>query len=446
MSEDKKTYRIISEQELKNYLEGRLSPGQQHDLERKALNSAIEGDALEGWESHDVEYLMYDMTLLRERLAKKSSRKAGIWMAVAAAVLLIVGVGSVFKFWLSEEGDKQPIALQEEVPQPQEESVAVVKTAPQVEEESEKVVELAKQEKAIIQQSQSKAKVEKPEEKFIALNSTPPKKIVAINDEVMSEESFEMEDLAMVEMEIPTEEISSKKQDKMNVRNKMKVTGAVSRSVSASMPSDGTYTVFGLVTDENEESLPGVSIVVKGSDLGTVTNIDGYFSIDLQGEKNTLQFQFIGYVTTERVVTNEVALKVQLSQDMLALEEVVIVGYGTQSSSAITGSASTVETDDFENSYEKARPSDGWDALAQYIEKNKEMPKEALQKGISGRVKLKLTISARGEITNIEVKKGLGYGCDDEAIRLIKSTGIWIPARQNDEAVESTQNYRINFP
>ena len=446
MSKDKPTYRIITEQELQDYLSGKLSPSRSHDLEWQALHSAMEGDALEGWESHDAVYLMYDMTLLRERLARKPSRKAGIWMAVAAAVLLIIGVGYVFKFLLSEEVEKKPIALKEEVDLPQEESVVVVEIAPIVEAESESVAGLANQEKAISQKPQPKAKVEKPEEELIALSNTPSnKEIVAFNVEVLQEENFEMEDLAMVEMEIPVEEIRSKKQAKMDIQSSSNATRAVSRSASAPM-SEGTYTVFGVVTNEYDEPLSGVSIVVKGSHLGTATDIDGYFSIDLQGEKKTLEFQFIGYATAERIVNNEGAIKVRLNQDMLALEEVVVRGHSAQSRSDVTGSVSTAARDDFANSYEKAYPSNGWDALAIDLENNKKMPEEALKKGIAGRVKLKLTISSRGEITNIEVKKGLGYGCDEEAIRLIKSTGMWVPARQNDEAVESTQTYRINFP
>ena len=440
MSKDKPTYRIITEQELQDYLSGKLSPSRSHDLEWQALHSAMEGDALEGWESHDAAYLMYDMTLLRERLARKPSRKAGIWMAVAAAVLLIIGVGYVVKFLLSEEVEKKPIALQKEKQSKHRDSLAIAQVAPVF---PEKSVEVKAANKPKKEKKTKPPTIEKPEEDMIALNTAPV--VQPMSEEIVLEESFEMEDLAMVEMEIPVEEIRSKKQAKIDIQSSRNATGAVSRSASAPM-SEGTYTVFGVVTDEYDEPLPGVSIVVKGSDLGTATDIEGYFSIDLQGEKKTLEFQFIGYATAERIVNNEGAIKVRLNQDMLALEEVVVRGYSAQSRSDVTGSVSTVARDDFANSYEKAYPSNGWDALAIDLENNKKMPEEALKKGIAGRVKLKLTISSRGEITNIEVKKGLGYGCDEEAIRLIKSTGMWVPARQNDEAVESTQTYRINFP
>jgi TonB family protein len=74
------------------------------------------------------------------------------------------------------------------------------------------------------------------------------------------------------------------------------------------------------------------------------------------------------------------------------------------------------------------------------------MPEAALANNISGSVKLKLTVSTAGQITQIEIKKSLGYGCDEEAIRLVNEGGAWISAKRGERPVESTMNLKIDFP
>jgi len=106
-------------------------------------------------------------------------------------------------------------------------------------------------------------------------------------------------------------------------------------------------TITGKVTDESTgEPLPGVSIVVQGTTSGTVTNIDGEYSVNVdQGQ--TLSFSFIGYVTQQIVVGAENTINVALVFDTEQLEEVVVIGYGQVKKEDATGSVSAVSTDDF---------------------------------------------------------------------------------------------------
>lgn len=99
--------------------------------------------------------------------------------------------------------------------------------------------------------------------------------------------------------------------------------------------------VSGKVLDENGETMIGVTIMVKGTTIGVVTDVDGRFSIGLPNQKNMLKVSFIGYKPREVYAKNNMTIKMR--PDMEALSEVVVVGYGTQKRSDITGSVSSVK-------------------------------------------------------------------------------------------------------
>lgn len=90
-------------------------------------------------------------------------------------------------------------------------------------------------------------------------------------------------------------------------------------------------TVRGKITDEKGAALPGVSVVLRGSSTGTVSNADGQYSIELpETGTRVLVFSFVGYLSKEITVGNQSSIDVDLAVDTKALEEVVVVGYGTQ--------------------------------------------------------------------------------------------------------------------
>src|SRR5690554_1754467 len=89
-----------------------------------------------------------------------------------------------------------------------------------------------------------------------------------------------------------------------------------------------------VISGEDNLALPGVSVLVKGTTRGGVTDLDGRFSLNVQpGE--VLAFSFIGYVTQEVTVENQTSIDVILQPDMQSLSEVVVVGYGEQKKETI---------------------------------------------------------------------------------------------------------------
>lgn len=105
----------------------------------------------------------------------------------------------------------------------------------------------------------------------------------------------------------------------------------------------------GIVTDKKGETMPGVNILIKGTSVGTTTNIDGAFSLSSANSKEVLVFSFIGKVSLEVAATAGEPLKVILEDESQNIDEVVVVGYGTQKKSVVTGSISSVKSSDLED-------------------------------------------------------------------------------------------------
>lgn len=113
---------------------------------------------------------------------------------------------------------------------------------------------------------------------------------------------------------------------------------------TASAPVKGK--VSGLVRDANGEPIIGASVFVKGTKVGTVTNADGEFALDVP-ENGTLTVSYIGFATRDVAVKNHTNLKITLDEDAAKdLNEVVVVGYGTQKKASVTGSIASVTTKD----------------------------------------------------------------------------------------------------
>ncbi|MAZ25566.1 MAG: hypothetical protein CL868_00635, partial [Cytophagaceae bacterium] len=104
-------------------------------------------------------------------------------------------------------------------------------------------------------------------------------------------------------------------------------------------------TITGTVTDDNGAPLPGASILVKGTTTGTQTDFDGNYSISAESGA-TLVFSYVGFATQEIVVGAQNSIDVSMAEDAAALEEVVVVGYGTQRKQDLTGAISVVKTDE----------------------------------------------------------------------------------------------------
>jgi len=106
-------------------------------------------------------------------------------------------------------------------------------------------------------------------------------------------------------------------------------------------------TINGTIKNEAGENLIGANIIIKGTSVGTITDINGQFSLEIEGRTDTLVFSYIGYLPVEVPLENHTTFDIVLSEDLMGLEEVVVIGYGAVNKEDLTGSVSVVSSDDY---------------------------------------------------------------------------------------------------
>jgi TonB-linked SusC/RagA family outer membrane protein len=156
--------------------------------------------------------------------------------------------------------------------------------------------------------------------------------------------------------------------------------------------------VAGKVTDSRGEPLPGVNIIIKNTSKGTVTGVDGNYSLGVD-EKSILSFSFIGYISQEIPVNASTKIDVTLKEDLQNLDEVVVVGYGTVKKSDLTGSVSSISSAEL-----KATPVTTFD--------------QALQGRAAG-VQVVQSSGAPGGGTNIRIRGTTSVSASSEPLYVI---------------------------
>jgi predicted amidohydrolase len=119
----------------------------------------------------------------------------------------------------------------------------------------------------------------------------------------------------------------------------------VTTSVINNLADEQQYNVTGTVTDATTgEALPGVTVVIKGTNTGTNTDVNGKFALRIPDRTAVLSFSFIGYTTQEITITQGTDIKVLMVTELKQIEEVVVVGYGTQKKESIVGAITQVNS------------------------------------------------------------------------------------------------------
>ena len=163
------------------------------------------------------------------------------------------------------------------------------------------------------------------------------------------------------------------------------------------------YTIEGSVFDETQQPLPGVSVFVKGTANGTSTDFDGFFTLNTVSNGATLVFSYIGFKTREVTISNGDALNITLQEDVNALDEVVVVGYGTQTKKEITGAVSVIGVETIE-------------------ELNPQRVEQALQGQVAG-VNVTAQSGSPGSASNIQIR-GISTNGDSRPLILVDGNVI----------------------
>ncbi|HYH56646.1 MAG TPA: TonB family protein, partial [Anseongella sp.] len=239
-----------------------------------------------------------------------------------------------------------------------------------------------------------------------------------------------------------------------NTRPAAGVSAVIADSADAENPRASTgssapgqlIAVSGKVTDIANNPLAGASIFLKESGMGTATDAEGRFVLKNVPPDAQLLFKMIGYEPHLAELNNNSIVNIRLNRKRERLDETVVVGYApaVEKDTPAEEDAPPEEAGAPEEgekvysfaSIEKmpAFPG-GKEAIIKHIVTKFRYPKEARENNVEGTIEIGFVVDKEGNVTNPEVLKGLGKGCDEELIRVIKTLPRWEAGEQNGSKV-----------
>ncbi|MBC7923317.1 MAG: TonB family protein [Ferruginibacter sp.] len=426
---------------IRQYVTGELSGRQRHAVERHCLDCPLCSDALESFSARpQPSFLGKDLVELNKRLAGRINRDARKtrplvfqpWSIAATLLVLLLASVIVLTNQLSRTGEPASEALTETPTYP--DTLVLYQRPALVLVRNDRRREVARQASAdAYERTLRPAGEAKPA--FLApslnLNPRPEAKVEARNPATLAKKPA-----AAPLMEPVTDAETTEKKDSVPVVVRSEAVAERSAANAKDRPKrvasvSAPVTVTGKVISAEEGfTLPGISVTVKGSTEGVTTDRNGVFSL-LARPGSTLVVGFIGYAPREVALNDSILsrlpLEIVLAADNQSLSEVVVMGYGANKNLA------------------RPQPDGGYAAFEAYLNQQIRYPELARQRKVEGTVGLEFTVEPDGTLTDFKVLKSLGYGCDEEAVRVLQQGPKWKPSLENNRPVRKKVKTRIRF-
>ncbi len=394
--------------DITRYQNNEMSEKERNAFEKKALSDPFLSDALEGAEELGPEEFSADVESLSRKINRRRSLDWKMPLRIAAGILLFTTVGYLAYRNTPTEADRLALKSADSTAHAVRDSAKNLLTlaepkAPTVSTEAEKQ-QPALDIKPVEQASTSAAPVSG------AGALSQPQTVQATEPEITV-----MTVPAAADAEI--KEAAESTKSKADESADQKTEAVPQEAIRAKRSSAGKQTITGQVTEaEDGIPLPGASVTDKETNTTTQTNFEGKYSIQVAPQNSVLQYSFNGLETLVVSTGDRSALDVELKDDATMRSEVVILRPETN----VAGSRFTL-----------AVPFGGIAEYCRYLESNRQVPKAALAAKVGGKVTIEFNVTPTGTLTGFATVKGLGYGCDEEVIRLIKTGPAWAPSSHN---------------
>lgn len=421
----------VSQHDIEKYLRGELSHAERHALEKEALRDPFLADALSGAEQISPEAFGQDLAMLEHRIQLKAEKKKRPILRIAAGVALAFGLATGAYFYFLPANDPAPLALQHE----QTEAIGGNETEKTVFADSTQQQAVAKQPISPVHQQQSDqsnaAGTKSPESEPLAIADVGESPKKTEEQTTVVEKSVESEPVAPVAKQ-PATAVLGQEAKRAVAREETDRELQRARKPAAASQFAAQGITGQVVSAEDGSPLPGVNVVLKGTTTGTVTDVDGRFQLPSVAG-GVLVFSFIGLQSVEQQVATT-PLVVKMPMDVSSLSEVVVTGYGFS------------DGKDLElGLYRVAEPVGGRKAFNQYLSESLVYPLAARAKKIEGKVTVQFKVQQNGQLTDFLVIKGIGGGCEEELMRLIKEGPAWTAELSKGRPVVATVRVRFNF-
>ena len=405
---------------LLDYIRGLRKGKEAHRLERESMQDPFLADAMDGYSqvegNHEqrIEKLRMQVSA---HSAKKKNTYAITW-SIAACLIIGFGISSYFLFLKKSMTDEVFIAeesVSTKLAEPAAPPTPAIPATPTVPATPQKEIALAttkvKTDSTPVSEITARQANKKDMIARIQATSQPQQGVLVATVPVMEEVSEETAALQEVVATMDTFESESDK--------KMKLA-----KVATILPQNNM--IKGKVTNEKGEPLIGASVTYKGTNIGTITNMNGEFSLVKKDDKKRLTAQFIGYDPVEIRVDTSRTMLIAMNENKQALNEVVVVGYGAKKNKKSVTAGTVVKGNEQANKDITPQPVIGKRKFQKYLKENLVRPTDEKCAQVKGKVVLTFLVNKEGRPFSIKVKESLCESSDKEAIRLIQEGPDWI--------------------
>lgn len=405
---------------LLDYIRGLRKGKEVHRLEKESMQDPFLADAMDGYNqvegNHEqrIEKLRMQVSA---HSAKKKNTYAITW-SIAACLIIGFGISSYFLFLKKSMTDEVFIAeesVSTKLAEPAAPLTPAIPATPTVPATPQKEIALAttkvKTDSTPVSEITARQANKKDMIAKIQATSQPQQGVLVATVPVMEEVSEETAALQEVVATMDTFESESDK--------KMKLA-----KVATILPQNNM--IKGRVTNEKGEPLIGASVTYKGTNIGTITNMNGEFSLVKKDDKKRLTAQFIGYDPVEIRVDTSRTMLIAMNENKQALNEVVVVGYGAKKNKKSVTAGTVVKGNEQANKDITPQPVIGKRKFQKYLKENLVRPTDEKCAQVKGKVVLTFLVNKEGRPFSIKVKESLCESSDKEAIRLIQEGPDWI--------------------
>ncbi len=445
------------QEDFEKYFRDDLSEQERHEMERRAVEDGFEAEAMEGWTEVPVDVAKTDLAEIRERL--KPEEKSFNWFKIAAAVALLIVASWVvlnnFKqqpeMLAQDKSDINPsedaignsITETSELPLAEE----TVEPAPAEEQQLEEINE-PELETDLLASNHSN---EPDQEIFFNSRTTTPK--LQAKSEITEEltvANLDVSELDIVESEAepPVQVLAAEGQDQPAVRfSPDEQVYSVTENDLFEIRSKDDWTfrqIQGNVLDEEGDIVSDARIVLDGTSILAVSDFSGKFEMAIPDSLSSpsLTFSSTGFNQLNYNIDQSDTFDVVMARDDPANFTTAFLFSRTARKRSKN---SDIETFYDEVGFAPAAPEIGYKKYDKYLKKNTRTPEEAKRKRVKGTVLISMHVSVTGELSGFKIIRGLGAGCDEEAIRVVKEGPVWTPAKSGGESIEITTEIEIKF-
>ena len=396
---------------IRKYFNGELSPTDQYEFEKRALDDPFLQDAVDGFEQYTIQ--QKDFEALENRLAnriKKKEKIVTVWgfkqWSIAAS--LIFGIAAI-SIYFNQTPENKAIAVselqkRERLPR----SVKILEDTI-VQNDENNVIGLLENSPTVVQSDISTSAQAK---EFSPAEEITLQPLAKFDDKIISD-SIMLDEVAVVSYSVQAKRDASKSISRFNAEEDAKLktesalVGKVSGANIARIKSQNNDQIAGkVIVTEGGTTLPGVQITNITNGEIVITDSKGEFKITAD-EKDVITAKYLGFLTETIAVNKRDSLNILLQPDQKSLSEVSLVGYGVSKNS----------TELF------AEPKGGWKEFRKYLDE-----KTSNSIGEKGKVVVQFIIQPDGKLANFVIQKGINPSQNNKAIQLIKSYPTWYGA------------------